>query len=240
MHPAGLQWVGDIFADEPWYTFAGVQSGHGADDNSLRFLQSEDYATRWKQLAMPFVNLEPNYELAYAYGTRNRHGAFEVRRAAYWSLLVAPPAGVTYGSSPIWIWSQSENERAQGHSPDWTADPWHTALTTPGIESMATMRTIMDRLRWTQLRPAPQRLADQPGEADPNRFIAAAESKDGAQLVLYIPAGDRVVVMFENAIEAKRIDPRTGSVDEQPLQSSDGRVTVDPPNERDWLFVLKR
>ena len=38
MHPCGTSWVNDQFAQEPWFSFAGIQSGHGSSPPSLGFL----------------------------------------------------------------------------------------------------------------------------------------------------------------------------------------------------------
>jgi hypothetical protein len=239
MHPAGLMWIADLFSDEPWYGFAGIQSGHGSDEHSLRFLQSESYATRWRDLKMPFVNLEPNYEQAIAYGTDDRFTDYHVRRAAYWSLLVAPPAGVTYGTNPIWIWAQQDGETAEGHGDFWKADHWRSGFDTPGTASMSVIRAIFERLPWPELRPGGELLFEQPGEIDPNRFIAVAATEDRSTVVVYTPTGDRAVLGLKGAIRAEQIDPRTGEGSEAALEGSDHGLSIAPPDSQDWLYVLR-
>src|SRR4029453_12487886 len=81
------------------------QSGHGDDDNTLRWLVAGPPAQYWKlEPPRPFINLEPPYEYHIAYQSRERIPPFQTRRALYWSLLIAPTAGVTYGGHGVWGW----------------------------------------------------------------------------------------------------------------------------------------
>ncbi|HSO92266.1 MAG TPA: DUF4038 domain-containing protein, partial [Arthrobacter sp.] len=88
MHPGGMQWVWQEFADEEWYGFVGYQSGHGDDDKTLRWQVDGPPAVDWiKRPYRPFVNLEPCYENHVAYQSRKGITPEQVRRAMYWSLL---------------------------------------------------------------------------------------------------------------------------------------------------------
>ena len=92
LHPCGLSWVGDAFGNEEWFDFLGYQSGHGDGDDDLKWLAFGPPAQSQK-LGKPVINLEPNYEGHPAYQSGKLHDAHAVRRAAYWSMLVSPPAG---------------------------------------------------------------------------------------------------------------------------------------------------
>ena len=60
----------------------------------------------WRQHPpRPIVNIEPNYEDHPSYASGIRFSDREVRRAAYWSLLVTPTAGVSYGHYSLWAWA---------------------------------------------------------------------------------------------------------------------------------------
>ena len=48
------------------------------------------------------INSEPGYEDHFAWERGDVHTAADVRKQAYWSLLSAPTAGVTYGANGIW------------------------------------------------------------------------------------------------------------------------------------------
>src|SRR5207244_2930856 len=67
-------------------------------DSTLQWIINGPPSKDWKKEPhRPFINLEPPYENHIAYQSKKRHTAETVRRAIYWSLLVAPTAGVTYG-----------------------------------------------------------------------------------------------------------------------------------------------
>jgi hypothetical protein len=238
MHPCGVSWVGDLFAGEPWYSFVGVQSGHGSVDHDLDFLVAGPYSYRWYEIEKPFINMEPNYELARSYHEEVALTDYHVRRVAYWSLLGAPTAGLTYGNNNIWVWAQAEGEQAEGHGAIWVAGKWTAGLETPGVASLTVMRRIFDRLGWSDLVPSRELLALQPGWADPNRFLSCAAKRDGTLLVAYLPVGGKV--RFTGAVPvrdlpARWVDPRTG--DESPA-TFDARSESAAPDERDWLLVL--
>lgn len=232
LHPCGVNWVGEEFRDEPWYDFVGYQSGHGDNDQDMRWLNQGPPATNWSnQPHKPVVNLEPNYEAAVGYHHQTRFEAYHVRRAAYWSLLVSPTAGVTYGDDRIWNWNLQPGP-SEGHG-DWGGgriEPWHEALDTPGQASMKVMRDIFDTLAWPELRPAPQLLAEQPGEADAGRFIAAAATDSGRAAVIYTPRGATIRLTQPWDGPQWWFDPRTGR-----RTPADELAT---PDDQDWLLVL--
>jgi hypothetical protein len=153
MHPRGQSWVGEEFRGETWFDFIGYQSGHGDSDSALRWHTQGPPATRWKdEPHRPVVNLEPNYEDHVGYTHKSVHDAHAVRRACYWSLLVAPPAGVTYGAHGIWSW-QTKAAVPLNHGGSGLAKPWHEAMDLPGAQHMKHLTTLFRSLNWWQLRP---------------------------------------------------------------------------------------
>lgn len=238
LHPCGVNWVGEEFRGEPWYDFVGYQSGHGDGDDDLRWLVQGPPSTEWrKEPALPVVNLEPNYETAYGYQHKTRFEDSHVRRAAYWSLLVSPSAGLTYGNDAIWNWNSTTGP-SEGHG-GWhlsRVSPWHTGLDTPGIRSMTVLRGIFDRLEWWTLVPAPDLLSEQPGDADLAAFVAVARSAAGV-VVCYSPCGGTLRFGADRALPslARRVNPRTGEWS-APEPVRGGMLTL--PSGEDWLVVL--
>ena len=242
LHPQGLHWYFEDYRDQPWLSFVSIQSGHGGADTDLNWLTTGPWATDWPGIERPMVNLEPNYEGAKDYHSDLVYDAYHVRRAAYWSLMTVPTAGITYGNNAIRIWPPKHAEQAEGHAESWRAEPWHTGLESEGITSMTVLRDILDRLPWPQLHPAPARLAFQPGREDPNRFIACAASADGECVVAYSPAGDAVTLTPDALAphaKCQWVDPRDGHT--QPAEPS-ATNTFPPPDsdaDRDWLLVAR-
>lgn len=238
LHPCGENWVGEEFRGEPWYDIIGYQSGHGDGEASLTWLVKGPPATAWdNQPPLPVINLEPNYETAWGYQHGTVYTDYHVRRAAYWSLLGSPTAGLTYGHDAIWNWN-FETGPSEGHG-DWhggQVPPWHTGLETPGIASMTVMRDIFDRLPWTSLTPYPEALAEQPGDRDVAAFISAARAADGT-VVCYTPRGGALRFSAGAALPpvVHRVDPRTGAW--TPLAELSG-AALHLPEGQDWLVVF--
>jgi len=237
LHPCGQNWVGEAFRGEDWYDLIGYQSGHGDSEEHLKWLVQGPPARDWDHAPpLPVINLEPNYESAIGYQHKSVFGDYEVRRAAYWSLLVSPTAGLTYGHDAIWNWN-FETGPSEGHG-DWhgrRVPPWHTGLETPGIRSMTVLRGIFERLAWTTLRPAQAVLAEQAGERDVRAFVAAARAANGT-LVVYAPCGGTVRFASQARVDGpvRLVDPRTG---ESRVLSDAAGEAVQTPDTRDWLII---
>lgn len=230
MHPCGVSWVGELFGEESWFDFIGYQSGHGDSAEHVRWLVQGPPATEWSnEPVKPVINLEPNYEGHPAYETGDKFSDYHVRRASYWSLLVSPPAGVTYGNNEIWTWREDPGP-AENHRNIGTVQPWHEGVETPGISNMTTLRGFFEMLRWTKMTPAPELLKQQPGDEDPNRFVAAAQTLDEAQVVIYLPLGGTVELTRDFG-SARWFNPRTG-------EWSTAEAGYTAPDEQDWLLVL--
>lgn len=231
MHPRGVNWPGEDLRHEPWLTFHSYQSGHGDNDENLRWLQTGPPATHWAiEPVKPVINQEPNYEHHVSYHTRQVFNAYHVRRACYWSLLVSPTAGVTYGHHGIWPWMEEAGIPAD-HAKTGEAPTWRESLHAEGAENIRHLRAFFDTLEWWRLRPAQHLLAAQPGESDPNRFIAVARGEKGGPVVVYTPTGD-AVRLTQPLTRARWYDPRRGGW----LGAGDG-AEFTPPDGDDWLLL---
>jgi hypothetical protein len=239
MHPAGQVWVGPQFRNEPWFSFIGYQGGHGDDDKTFRWLVEGPPAKDWSTApSMPVVNLEPNYEAHLGYTTKRPHDALAVRRASYWSLLVSPPAGVTYGAHGVWSW-ESTPAIPMAHLGAGVAPPWREAMALPGSTHMRHLVEFFTSFEWWTLRPSPESLAVQPGDADTSKFIAVARSRDGHTLAAYLPAGGpialRPAALPTNAV-ARWFDPRAGAW----LAPVAATPELRAPDERDWVLLVEQ
>ena len=242
MHPAGVQWVGDEFRGEPWFDFVGYQSGHGDSEEHLRWLTVGPPARDWDTgPAYPVINLEPNYEGHVSYHSRRPFTDREVRRALYWSLLVSPTAGVTYGHHGIWPWME-EAGVPMDHSSSGEAPPWHVALESPGATSVLHLRRLLDELPWWRLRPAPELLAEQPGEAQPEAFVAVSATAERDLVLAYLPLGGQVRLRTGGLTGKRRVrwyDPAAGVwQDGGTLAPSAESEALDCPGEGDRVVVL--
>ena len=238
MHPGGQQWVTAEFRHEPWFGFHGYQSGHGDSDEELWWLLNGPPERPWEgQPLQPIINLEPNYEGHKSYGTKIPFDAHAVRRAVYWSLLVAPTAGVTYGSNSIWWWGR-QPEDPLAHEWLGPVAPWRDGLHLPGIDSMTVLKALFESLPWWQLRPAQALLAEQPGHENPRRYVAVAATDDGSTVVAYLPEGGEIRLRgLAQALHAQWFDPLAGtSVD---AGNVSGAAALTAPEGQDWVLLLR-
>ena len=89
---------------------------------------------------------------------------------------------------------------------------------------MGVARTAFERVPWPELRPAPQLLKQQPGTADPAKYIAAAATPAGDAFVIYIPGRQLGLDNLTEAVEGPDgnrvltfLDPATGAAVESSL-----------------------
>lgn len=239
LHPQGMQWHFDEFADEDWLDVIIYQSGHGDDAATLAWMQTGPPAQKWNQEpARPVINSEPPYEDHVAYQSRQPHTAYNVRRAVYWSLLNAPTAGVTYGAHGIWSW-ESEPAVPLNHPGAGLARPWSEAMNFEGSTHMKHAAELFTSIDWWTLEPAPDLIAHQPGTDDPAAFIGAARSSSGDLAILYLPVGGEVLLntdRIDPGLEASWFDPREGTYTAAE-PSSTGAYTA--PNSQDWVLLFK-
>jgi hypothetical protein len=246
MHPFGWSWVGDEFRDQSWLNFYIYQSGHSAEEPKIRWLPEGPHTTDWlKSPPRPIINVEPNYEDHPSYPTDVRFTAADVRRASYWSLLVTPTAGVTYGHFSLWAWAPEREPVGQAirrQAEHWL-EPWWTVLDTEGARSMTILRRYFESGAWPQLRPAQDLLAEQPGEADARRFIAAAQTEAGDWTVVYAPAGGSIRLRdgAADGASARWFNPRDGHWSPVDAAGELGdEATYFAPDDEDWVLDLRR
>lgn len=240
LHPRGMQWPFDGFLDENWVSFFGYQSGHGDNEQALQWIHSGPPSEKWKlDPTRPVINLEPPYEDHIAYHSKQPHSAYNIRRAVYWSLLNAPPAGVVYGAHGIWSWEITPAVPLE-HPNTGVARPWREAMAFAGSLHMKYVAELFTSLPWWELRPQPDLLAAQPGQRDGARHISVSRTDSGGAILAYLPAGAGEL-RFKNGVvkglEARWYNPRTGEwLDPRPGDS--GRFV--PPDAEDWVLLLRR
>ena len=237
IHPGGQQWVGPEFANEPWFSFIGYQSGHGDRPDDLKWLSHGPPATAWDtQPIHPVINLEPNYENHRSFGSDGRFDAQAVRRAAYWSLLVSPPAGVTYGAHGVWSW-ETQLALPMNHSNTYVAQPWYKAINLPGSTDMEYLHELFASLEWWELRPDPALIVDQPGDQNTAAYVSAARSINKDWALLYLPVGQTISLRPEELARPtflRWFNPRSGQWSAT-VRLSQLPLSITPPDHRDWI-----
>ena len=230
LHPGGSKWPYNEFSDEPWLKVWGYQSSHSASDGNFTWICTGPASQNWAMFPRVYINLEPPYEDHIAGGTTVRFDAHAVRRASYWSMLIAPHAGITYGGHGIWSWQEVAGPPFD-HAYTGVAKAWQEAKDLPGATSMKHLATLMSGIAWWKLRPAPQLLATQPGAEAPSRFIAVAQHE---KLILaYTPVAQPIELKAEG--QSRWFNPRSGELSDAKAEA--GRFT--PPGDVDWVLVIQ-
>ena len=248
-------WV-DILGYQPghrgtesaWKWHAGLK---GPVDAAGRSTQGEDNSPARGWRAAPgkiAMNLEPCYEdhnlmdaarRAHAAGTpietlRRSFQRFtdeDVRRAVYWSLLITPTAGVTYGGHGVWGWDPG-GEPPIAHPLTGDTRPWAEALTLPGAEQLRYLRAAFESVEWWSLRPDQSLLRDQ--SEDVMRYAVAARNDEGTLAVAYFPSGSSArldVTALRGPASERWVDPRTGNESATRPASGDALVILRPPRD---------
>lgn len=243
LHPRGQQnpWPGLV--NEPWLDFLNYQTGHGSNGQKWKWNATEGTASGWKlEPTRPVFDSEPNYENHLSYHGKKVIDAYDVRRASWYSLLIAPPSGITYGAHGVWPWMK-EIGVPLNHPNSGSAMPWFASLDTPGAESIKALAEIMDALPWTRFEPFRSLIAGPATAEDYSNFIPCARTVTRETALCYVPAKTTPslnLFSFENGVRSTWIDPRTG-IRKTPLDLMRiDRIEAKPPSDEDWLLLIER
>jgi hypothetical protein len=241
IYPGHTYWTMDELRDEAWVGICGYQSGRPVNDDTMQWMLAGPVAQDWrKEPARPFINLALPFENEPE--ANGRIGEEAVRRAAYWSLLNAPAAGIGYGGQGVWNWPAplaGETAGPKSKSPP----EWQRSLFMPAAKQMAVLADTIGAMEFWKLRPAPELLAEQPGKSSPAKQIVAAKSEAGDVVVIYTPE-EGILKLTSQALpkdfDARWIDPRSGAKREITEVTSDGSIRqFKTPGEGDWLLWIK-
>ncbi len=242
IHPGGMRDPWPEYKDEHWLDFFMYQSGHGSDARKWRWNATQGPAEGWKiEPPHPVIDGEPNYEGHLSYQGRKVIDDKTVRRAAYYSLLGGPVAGVTYGAHGIWFWSRKP-EVPLDHANTGVALPWNECLEYPGAKQMRVMREIFDSMKWWELRPDRSLLAEDTVDEGFTNYIMPARSEKGDAALIYLPANPYVklnLTGFKKAVTANWINPATGKRTPAGKLQPKAALELKSPGPGDWLLALQ-
>ena len=240
-HPRGPGLSTEQFPSAEWVDFHMYQSSHAAHDHDTGLFAEHDRAIAPPK---PTLDGEPRYEAIPVgfyldgYNRHDRFTAYDVRQAAYWSLL-GGAAGHTYGNNNIWqMW-------APGREPVIGAStPWYEALDHPGAFQMGHVRELFTARPFTRLRPDAEFVVDGPRTGGAK--IRAMRARDSSFAFIYSPRGASFTVDQTRiaGVEVREIwyDPRYGR--SHPIHTTDTKAfqTYTPPTSgrgNDWILLLE-
>ncbi len=161
------------------------QSGHNAKDLTMPYSLSEEMQKKYP--GKPLINSEPCYEeMGYSGNMYGRWRRYDVRRAAYVSVLSGASAGITYGAAGIYSWHKVKKGFASllGEGFDMPKS-WEEAVNFPGAWDYSYLKMLLAELRAEDLMPRQELLVN------PTTDIRVAGS--GSDLLLiYVPCNTKV------------------------------------------------
>ncbi len=255
-HPTGSNTSLSFFQNEDWIDFHMAQSGHGERDNPNYLYPLNNYFTK---PIKPFIDGEPRYEdlpvkfweiklkegyaenpfpIADSLTPYGYFNAYDVRRAAYWSVF-SGAAGFTYGNGSVWCFWQ------KGFSaPIAIKHSWKTAMDSPGGKQMQYLKKLINRYGINNLSPNRSVITDNWSKS--TNYQSVLFSKDKSTALIYIPDGKSIKVskvkFIQKPLYYSWYSPRDGKSSAIKLATSKSiLLNFSPPSQgdgNDWVLIL--
>jgi len=241
LYPGETQWLLDEFRDAQWVDVFGYQSVTDVTDDALKWTVSGPFGAEWKKdPARPLIPFVP-FENGIAAQSKKRFGSDDVRHAMYWSLLMTPPAGVSYGAQGVVNWDptvEPQAEKTKGAD----LPLWRKAMFMPAAKQASHLANFMTSIDFWRLHPQPKALATQPGQTSPGRFIAPASAEPNTLTIVYVPE-DRTLEVLLDALPPSPtvfwLNPRTGENNPAVAVVGGRSLQFPTPDPGDWLLVTR-
>lgn len=250
-HIYGGRSSAEVWHNAPWLDFNMIQSGHMHPAAPNYEMITRDYA---RSPAKPVLDAEPNYEgiVIGFHEISSQFGAYEVRRASYWSVF-AGGCGITYGHNSIWQMYRP------GRNPILLAEEsWQAALYAPGSRQLRHLKRLMLSRPYLSRIPDQSMLMDGgaswPAEGTASNHIQATRDgtvgkSDASYLMIYYPSPYKITVnttaLAGERMKAWWYDPREGLAYLIGVFPNEGTFEL-PRNQRlrkgmggpDWVLVI--
>ncbi|HOX55771.1 MAG TPA: DUF4038 domain-containing protein [Verrucomicrobiota bacterium] len=240
LFPGQTQWALDEFRDQNWVDVFGYPSITDVTDDAFKWAVTGPFASEWqKEPARPLIAFAP-CENGTTPQAGKRFAADDVRRAVYWSLLLAPPAGISYAAQGVADWDTTV-EPTQDKIKGTDLPFWGKAMFMPAAKQMSHLAKYMNSIDFWRLRPQAGAIATQPGSESPRRFIAAASADPNTLSLVYVPE-DRTLEMVLSALPAAPVvswfNPRSGENNAAVAVVGGSSCQFPTPDAGDWLLRL--
>lgn len=210
------------------------QSGHNSLDFGTPYKLSEEMQAKYP--GKPLINSEPCYEqMGYSGGRYGRWGQFEIRRAAWQSVLSGASAGITYGAAGIYSWHKLNVGFSSGLGEGFdTPKPVEEALQFKGAWDYGYLRQLIEKMDARNITPRQDILLNNTED------IRVAE--DSGRYLVYMPSNTKLKLQLDlSDYQAKVIDLESRYMAELSVSVQDG-VSVLPihPFDKDVLVIFSR
>jgi hypothetical protein len=233
-HGSGSTSSSTWFHKDAWLDFNSIQSGHGWEALTYRFV-AQDYG---KAPAKPTVDMEPPYE-NHPTSSGRRIDSHQVRQGAYWAML-AGAAGHGYGALDLGHLYKDND----GPFPRNGFQPWYKALAYEGSRQVGFMRRLFELRPWYKLIPDQAVIVSDQGDGDDH--VQAARAEDSSFLIAYLPRGHAVGIRMDKIsgsnVKCRWFDPRLGTwrdIGNYPNTGVHEFVAPSQGDQNDWVLVLE-
>ncbi|WP_313076658.1 apiosidase-like domain-containing protein [Lacrimispora sp.] len=229
----GYDYIPESFLDR--INFYMFQSGHNADGQQMAYLLAEKFYRDYPK--KPVINAEPCYEqMGFSRNMYGRFQPYDIRKAAWSSLLSGACAGVTYGAHGVWNWKKSGKQPnpVMGEGFD-QSFPMQEALLFPGAWDYGYIADFMKELAVDELIPVSDLLEEKSSD------IRMAMTTEGEYLI-YMPYPTELIIKKElHGYQAKAINLSNRSVSKVGIcvTKASTRVLMHSFQE-DTLILLKK
>ena len=178
--------IPDIFAQQ--MDFYLYQSGHNSDTQAMAYTSAEYLFS--KKPKRPVINGEPCYDqMGYSRNLYGRFGRYEIRRAAWQSILSGACAGISYGAHGVWNWVSTglRSTLAMGEGFD-APQPHQTALEFYGAWDYGFLREVFEAYGVGTLLPCRELVQN------PSPEIRMAQTPDESLALVYLPINTRLAL----------------------------------------------
>jgi hypothetical protein len=234
-------WLLDEFRGLPWVNGLSLPVLKGANDDALKYALAGPFAQQVNQgPARPLIAFAPEENGAIPQ-TQTRFSSADARRGAWWGLLLANAAGVSYAGDGVVRWDPTVDTQKESQ-PGADLKLWQKAMFMPAAKQAGILGRLMVDCDFWRLRPAPQAVATQPGSTDPARQILAATTPDRSLLIAYL-SEEKTVELSIGAIPpapvAIWLNPRTGETSTAVGNPSGQTAAYAAPGSGDWVLVIR-
>lgn len=216
-------------------SFYMFQSGHNADGQDMAYRLPEAFLRKYPR--KPLINAEPCYEqMGYSRQVYGRFHSYDIRKAAYSSILSGASAGVTYGAHGVWNWKKCNKRSTSllGEGFD-EAFPMQQALLFPGAWDYGYLKHFFEMNHIWDLEPARELIKDKSEE------VRMAKTEDNRYLI-YMPYATKIVLNQElTGYQGRAVDLSNRNISNIILNIKEGTTEITMHTfENDVLLYLAR
>lgn len=212
--------------------FYMYQSGHNSSFRHMPYEMALNFYN--KPVKRPIINSEPCYEqMGFSRRVYGRFTTFDVRKAAWQSLLSGASAGITYGAHGIWSWHKIGKKFGSdvGEAFDKPFD-WRDALRFDGAWDYAYAKWLFEMYDLSDIEPVNAILND-------TNEIRMAGKPDLSKVVVYIPSNTTVKIDMElDNYDFCIIDLEKKNVGKPSIEVHDGKTLIQMHNFASDALVI--